>query len=299
MELRHLRYFVAVAEEQHITRAALRLGLQQPPLSAQIRQLETELGATLLTRTPRGVVPNAAGRAFLEDAKAILDSVERASARALRIARGQLGRLPVGFTTSAMLHPFVRRILRAFRDAYPEVELALDEGNAAELTRAVEEGRMAAGFLRIPVARPPGVAFLELLREPLLAVLPAAHKLAGDAAPLDLRALADERFILVRRPGAPGIYENVIQACRAAGFAPKVVAEVPHMLTNVNLVAAGAGVSIVPASMQEIGFQDVRYRSLRPEHALAAPLTLVCLTGNDDPILINLVALAQGLAAEA
>jgi DNA-binding transcriptional LysR family regulator len=196
-----------------------------------------------------------------------------------------------------MLHPFVRRILRAFRDAYPEIELALDEGNAAELTRAVEAGRMAAGFLRIPVARPPGIMFLELLQEPLLVVLPAAHKLACGTMPLDLRALAEERFILVRQPGAPGIYENVIQACRAAGFAPKVVAEVPHMLTNVNLVAAGAGVSIVPASMQEIGFQDVRYRTLRPEHALAAPLTLVCLTGNDDPILVNLVALAQGLAA--
>jgi DNA-binding transcriptional LysR family regulator len=295
MELRHLRYFVAVAEEQHITRAAARLGLQQPPLSAQIRQLETELGATLLTRTPRGVVPNAAGKAFLEDAKAILDSVDRAAARALRIARGQVGRLPVGFTTSAMLHPFVRR---AFRDAYPEVELALDEGNAAELTRAVEDGRMAAGFLRIPVARPPGVAFFELLQEELLAVLPVAHPLAQDTAPLDLRDLAGERFILVRRPGAPGIYENVIEACRAAGFSPTVMAEVPHMLTNVNLVAAGAGVSIVPASMSEIGFQDVRYRRLRPEHALAAPLTLACLVDNDDPILANLVALAQGLAAE-
>jgi len=298
MELRHLRYFVAVAEEQHITRAAERLGLQQPPLSAQIRQLETELGTVLLTRTPRGVVPNAAGRAFLEDAKAILDSVDRAAARALRTARGQLGRLPVGFTTSAMLHPFVRRILRAFRDAYPEIELALDQGTAAELTRAVEAGRMAAGFLRIPVARPPGVAFLELLREELLAVLPAAHPLAGGTAPLDLRDLAGERFILVRQPGAPGIYENVVNACRAAGFTPSVVAEVPHMLTNVNLVAAGAGVSIVPASMREIGFQDVRYRALRPEHALVAPLTLVYVAGNDDPILANFISLAQGLAAE-
>jgi DNA-binding transcriptional LysR family regulator len=132
----------------------------------------------------------------------------------------------------------------------------------------------------------------------LLAVLPVAHPLAGDTAPLDLGALAEERFILVRRPGAPGIYENVIAACRAAGFTPKIVAEVPHMLTNVNLVAAGAGVSIVPASMSEIGFQDVRYRRLRPEHALTAPLTLACLADNDDPILANLVALAQGLAAE-
>ncbi len=296
MELRHLRYFLVVAEEQHITRAAQRLGMQQPPLSTQIKQLETELGASLFTRTARGVILTTAGRAFLEDAKAILASVERAAERTAEITHGRRGRLSAGFTTSAILHPFVRRVVRAFREAYPAVELDLDEGNAAELIRSVAEGAMAVGFLRMPVSRPPGVAFVELLREDLLVALPIGHPLSGEAGALDLGALSKERFILVRRPGAPGIYENVIAACRAAGFEPSIAAEVPHMLTNVNLVAAGAGVSVVPASMREIGLRDVHYRRLDATPPLTAPLTVAYLTDSDDPILANMLAMARAHA---
>jgi len=295
MELRHLRYFVAVAEERHITRAAVRLGMQQPPLSLQIRQLETELGANLFIRTPRGVVLTAAGQGFLEDAKAILASVTRASARTGEIARGHLGRLSVGFTTSAILHPFVRRIMRVFRETYPAVELDLDEGNAAKLTRSVASGVMAAGFLRIPVDRPTGVAFAELLQEDLLVVLPIGHALCDEPEPLDLGQMAGERFILVRQPGAPGMYENVIAACRAAGFEPSIAAEVPHMLTNVNLVAAGLGISVVPASMREINLPDVQYRRLRVTPLLTAPLTLAYLADNADPILANMLAIVREL----
>jgi DNA-binding transcriptional LysR family regulator len=296
MELRHLRYFVVVAEERHITRAALRLGIQQPPLSLQIRQLETELGTSLFTRTARGVVLTAAGQAFLEDARAILGSVDRAAARSVQIARGHQGRLSVGFTTSAILHPFVRRVMRAFRETYPAVELDPHEGNAATLTRSVATGTMAAGFLRIPVDRPPGVAFAELLSEELLAVLPIGHALSGGSDVLELSQLAQENFILVRRPGAPGIYENVIAACRAAGFEPSIAAEVPHMLTNVNLVAAGFGISIVPASMCEISLHDVQYRRLRAMPLLTAPLTMAFLADNGDPILANLSTITRDLA---
>jgi DNA-binding transcriptional LysR family regulator len=296
MELRHLRYFLVVAEERHITRAAFRLGMQQPPLSAQIRQLETELGASLFIRTARGVVLTTAGQAFLEDAKAILASVDRAAARTVQIAHGRLGRLSVGFTTSAILHPFVRRIMRAFRETYPAVELALDEGNAAKLTRSVASGAMAAGFLRIPVERPPGVAFVELLHEDLLAVLPIGHPLCGGSDTLDLGELSQERFILVRQRGAPGIYENLIAACRAVGFEPSIAAEVPHMLTNVNLVAAGAGISVVPASMSDIRLRDVRYCRLRATPPLTAPLTLAYLTNNGDPILANMLGMTRELA---
>jgi len=296
MELRHLRYFKVVAEERHITRAAARLGMQQPPLSAQIRQLEAELGASLFIRTPRGVALTPAGQAFLEDATAILASVDRAAARTAQIARGQLGRLAIGFTTSAILHPFVRRIMRAFRETYPAVELDLDEGNAAKLTRSVARGAIAVGFLRIPVERPPGVAFVELLQEELLVVLPVGHRLAGRSDALDLGELARERFILVRQHGAPGIYENVVAACRAAGFEPSIAAEVPHMLTNVNLVAAGAGISVVPASMSQIGLPDLRYCRLRAAPLLTAPLTMAVLSDNSDPILANLLTIARQLA---
>ena len=271
--------------------------MQQPPLSAQIKQLETELGASLFIRTPRGVVLTPAGQVFLEDATAILAAVDRAAARTAQIAHGQLGRLAIGFTTSALLHPFVRRIMRVFRETYPAVELDLDEGNAAKLTRSVARGTMAAGFLRIPVERPPGVAFVELLQEELLVVLPVGHRLSGRSNALDLGELARERFILVRQHGAPGIYENVVAACRAAGFEPSIAAEVPHMLTNVNLVAVGAGISVVPASMSQIGLQDVRYCRLRAAPPLTAPLTMAALSDNGDPILANLLAIARDLAA--
>lgn len=297
MELRHLRYFVTVAEERHITRAAVRLGMQQPPLSLQIKQLETELGACLFIRTARGVQLTAAGETFLEEAKAILASVDHAATRTLQVAQGRLGRLSVGFTTSAILHPFVRRIMRVFRETYPAVELDLDEGNAAKLTQSVASGAISAGFLRIPVNRPSGLAFVELLQEDLLVVLPSGHPLGSGPEPLDLAELARERFILVRQPGAPGIYENVIAACRAAGFEPSIAAEVPHMLTNVNLVAAGLGVSVVPASMSQIDLQDVRYRRLRVTPLLTAPLTMAHRTDDADPILANMLAIARDLAA--
>ena len=297
MKLRHLRYFVAVAEEGHITRAARRLGLQQPPLSMQIQQLEAELGTALFRRVARGVELTAAGRALLEDAQAILASVQRAAERTGRAALGQVGRLSVSFTTSAMLHPLAARLIRAFRDAYVEVGLDLHEGNASEVTRAVRDGAVTAAMLRAPVERPPGMVFTELLQEELLLALPADYKLPGTAGrAVALAELAGEPFILVRRPGAPGIYENVVAACRAAGFEPVIAAEVPHMLTNVNLVAAGMGVSVVPASMREVRVRDVQYRRLRGTPALTAPLSLAYLGGNADPILANLVAMATRLA---
>jgi DNA-binding transcriptional LysR family regulator len=298
MELRHLRYFVAVAEECHITRAAQRLGIQQPPLSLQIKALERELGVPLFVRSARGVTLTVAGEAFLEDALAILDQVGKAAARSVRVSLGHVGRLSIGFTTSAALHPMVPGIIRAFRVRYARVDLDLRENAAADLTEAVLRGDIQAALIRAPVARPPGLAFAELAHEELLAVLPRGHKLlsARLVNGVDLLDLAVERFILVRRPGAPGIYENVILACRAAGFEPDVAAEVPHMLTNINLVAAGVGISLVPASMREVNLQQVGYQRIRSEPKLTAPLTLVWQEGSADPLLENLISIARALA---
>lgn len=300
MELRHLRYFVAVAEERHITRAAQRLGLQQPPLSQQIRALESELGAALFKRSARGVELTAAGQTLLGDAHAILASVERAAARTLDAARGQMGRLSVGFTTSAVMHPLVPAVIMAFRKRYPQVALDLAEHPAADLIEALARRDLQAGLLRVPVAQPSGLAFVHLLEEELLAVLPAGHRLLsrGGNRRVALRDLAQERFVLVRRPSAPGIYQNLILACREAGFEPLVAAEVPHMLTNINLVAAGAGVSVVPASMQEVNLRQVAYRRLDGRPKLTAPLTLAYGADDDDPALKNFVALTRTLTAE-
>ena len=164
MELRHLRYFIAVAEERHITRAAQRLNMQQPPLSQQIRALETELGVALFIRGARGVELTVAGRTLLDEAYAILNAVGSATTRTRQAASGQRGRLSVGFTTSAALHPLVPSIIHAFREDYPQVELDLHENAAADLTEAVMRRDLHVALLRVPVAQPPGLEFLELLR---------------------------------------------------------------------------------------------------------------------------------------
>ncbi|MFL9811878.1 LysR family transcriptional regulator [Stutzerimonas sp. VN223-3] len=298
MELRHLRYFVMVAEEKHFTRAAARLNMQQPPLSQQIRALEDELGFDLFKRHPKGVDLTTGGAVFLDEAKAILASVQAGSRRAARVAKGVEGTLAISFTSSAAAHPLIPRIIRAFREQYPAVSITLDEGNAGRLTKRAMAGQLDVGILRAPVSRPDGIEFHRLLVEELLMVLPIGHPtLADHPEAIELQAIRDEPFILVRRPGAPGMYANLLRACRAAGFEPHVAFEVERMLTNVSLVAAGEGVSVVPASMRDIHSESVVYRRIlgaRPR--LVAPLTLICRGFNQSPALQNFIVLARQLA---
>ncbi len=306
MELRHLRYFTAVAEEAHITRAAERLGIQQPPLSQQIRALEAELGVTLFKRGPRGVTLTAAGEVFLRETRAVLAGAARAAEKAQLAALGQQGEIAIGLTTSATLHPLVPTIIGAFGRAYPEVALEIHEGNAADLTDALARSTLQACFLRAVVDRPPGIAFLELLEEDVLLALPDGHRLlsgpaprSGREKPIKLSNLAEERFILVRRHAAPGLYANLIDACRRAGFEPRVVAEVGRMLTNINLVAAGVGISIVPASMRGIRLGGIHYRRLAAKPRLTAPLTLAYRADDERPTLANLLTQAKRLSGES
>jgi DNA-binding transcriptional LysR family regulator len=298
IELRHLRYFVAVAEEGGFTRAAARLHIQQPPLSQQLQALEGELGMRLLERKPRGVELTPAGAAFLEDARAILASVEGAQARVKRVAAGMEGALAIGLASSAATHPAVPRLLAAYREVNPRVHLRFVEGNAASLSEAVVSGGADVAFVRAPVDFPPGVRFLELLEEPMLAVVARSHELAKLAARrkpawVTLREMARHPFVLVRRPGAPGMYSNLLVACAEAGLAPRIAAEVGNMLTNVLLVAAGVGVSVVPASMRGIQGELVDYVALRGARRLAAPLTVVSREGDANPCLESFVSLAR------
>ncbi|MEO9190685.1 MAG: LysR family transcriptional regulator [Acetobacteraceae bacterium] len=297
VELRHLRYFIAVAEEGHVTRAAARLGLRQPPLSQQLRALEAELGVALFTRLPRGMALTPAGRAFLLEARAVLAASERAAAQAVMAARGQSGEIVVGLTTSAILHPLLPSIMGAYRRAYPDVLFRPHEGNAADLTDALASGALHAAYLRAVVGRPVGIAFLKLLEEDLLVALPAGHRLAerGDVA-VTLRELSDENFILVRRHAAPGMYANVVEACRAAGFEPRIVTEVGRMLTNISLVAAGVGISLVPASMRGIDLGGVRYRRIADPHPPRAPLTIAVRADETRPTVANLLAISRAHA---
>jgi DNA-binding transcriptional LysR family regulator len=300
MELRHLRYFLAVAEERHITRAAARLGLQQPPLSQQIHLLEKELGTKLFTRVPRGVELTPAGEGFLEEARAVLSGVERATARARAAAMGQRGRISIGLTTSASLHPGVTRTLRAYAEAHAAVSLDLRASSAAGLTEALLREDVQVAIIRAAVARPADLIFKELARENMLMALPAKHRLvsrtaSGANAPISLRALAGERLILVRRHAAPGMYGNVVDACHKAGFEPLIVAEVEQMLISINLVAAGVGISLVPASIREIRQDGIVYCPVADAPSLVAPLTLVYKRGEARPIVTDFIELSRKL----
>jgi DNA-binding transcriptional LysR family regulator len=305
MELRHLRYFLVVAEEAHFTRAAERLGMQQPPLSQQIRALETELGFDLFRRHPKGAALTAGGEVFRREAIAILDSVEQGAARAARVAKGSEGSMSIGFTSSAAAHPLIPRIVRVYRAERPGITLEFKEGNAAELSDAVDAGKLDVAFLRLPVKQPPGVAFTRLLDEEMLLVLPIGHaalkKSRGKEMPtVALAALAHEQFILVRRHGAPGMYANLVAACERAGFTPNIAIEVDRMLTNISLVAAGAGVSAVPASMRGFHEDSVLYcRISDGGDGLRAPLTIASRELVEKPAVSHFLRLAEGMAEPA
>ncbi|MGH8782745.1 LysR family transcriptional regulator [Paraburkholderia sp.] len=276
MELRHLRYFLAVAEEGQFTRAAERLAMQQPPLSQQIRLLEEELGFDLFMRLPRGVVLTPAGQAFAQDTQRIVEGLQQAAERAKRIARGEIGTIAIGLTSSASFHPLTTEAIRAFRRLHPDVGIDLPDLNAAEVNERLASGLVHVAFLRKPVERPAGLAFKMLDEEPMVVVLPDSHPLLKrrrTAQPeVALDTLADEDFILVRRPGAPGMYADILTACRHAGFSPHIAREVPRMLSGIKLVAAGLGVTFVPASMQRYSQVGVVYCRLKKPPTLTAPL---------------------------
>ena len=300
MELRHLRYFIAVAEEGHITRAAERLGMQQPPLSQQIRALEKELGVQLFRRKPRGVELTDAGRALLSDARAILAQIDHAFASTRRTARGEQGRIAVGFTSSAPFHPFVPRVIRAFREAFPLVSLTLDESGTTELIGDLREERVDAAFIRTPVADPAGLVVDRLLEEAMVVALPTQHAMAragrSDSAGVNLKRLAGEMFIVYRRHTGPGLYDAIIAACHAAGFSPQVGQEAPRIVATLNLVAAGLGLSIVPASLQRMHMDGVTYRRLTGAAQPKAPLHLASRRGDSSSVVRQFLALVRQTA---
>src|SRR5260370_3301215 len=224
MELRHLRYFIAVAEEGHITRAAARVGIQQPPLSQQIRALERERAVQLVRRKPRAVELTDAGRAILDDARIILAHLDHAFATTRRTARGEQGRIVVGFTSSAPFVPFVPRVIRSFRERSPLVSLVLEESGTADMVEGLRNERVDAAFIRSPIADPAGLVVHPLLDEEMLVALPEGHRLGaaggdGDDA-IKLAAFAAETFVLYRRPGGPRLCYTTLPARHPSALIP-------------------------------------------------------------------------------
>jgi DNA-binding transcriptional LysR family regulator len=253
MELRHLRYFVAVAEERHFGHAAERLHMAQPPLSRQIQALEAELGFALFERSRRSVQLTPAGEVFLTGARSVFAEVERITREARLAREGQTGRIAVGYLAS-LAYTGLTRLLRAFREQAPGVEVTLRELPPGEQLEAVKHGRIDLGFVRGPI-EDPAIAWEVVRREKLLVLLPSDHPLAARKR-IPLGILAAEPFVTIPRSRAAAYFDNLIALCQRAGFSPRIVQEAPQ-LDLVSLVAAGFGVAILPESVRETHRPDI------------------------------------------
>ncbi|MPQ66975.1 MULTISPECIES: LysR family transcriptional regulator [unclassified Pseudomonas] len=270
MELRHLRYFIAVAEELHFGRAAEVLGISQPPLSQQIQALEQELGARLFDRTNRRVELSEAGRLFLQEARLVLAQVDKAADVARRAQLGELGELKIGFTSSAPFNSTIPQAIFAFRQAFPAVHLNLREMSSKTVADGLMDESIEVGLMR-PLPLPDALSVVELMHEPLVAVLSAKHPLAGGSEDgMYLSELALEPFVFFPRSYGSGLYAQLLTLARQAGFSPHFAQEAGEAMTIIGLVAAGLGVSVLPASYQRIRIDGVVYRPLLDPDAVSA-----------------------------
>ena len=296
MELRHIRYFVAVAEELNFTRAAARLGIGQPPLSQQIKDLEAELGTALLRRVPHGAELTEAGKAFLEEGRRTLAASANAVVVARRTARGECGRLDLGFTSSAHFNALLPSTVRDFGRRYPDVELMLEEGNTNKLLEAVKVGALDVAFTHFKSPESISLNFLTIRVEPLVVALPLSHRLAhGSAVPLS--ALSADEFIMKRRSVGPELYRTVIEACSSAGFEPRLGREAPQLATVISLVAAELGVALVPVSMQQIRAPGVVYLPLDDVQA-SIKLCLIWRRNDASKVVQNFVSLVRANSSQ-
>lgn len=260
MDLRHLRYFIAVAEELSFTRAARRLHIAQPPLSQQIRQLEEELGVTLLHRTKRHVALSEAGQVFLEHAKQILRATELAGMQARRAQRGEIGRIAVGFFEH-MSYTLLPPIFRAYRERFPDVEVDMRWFPVIGQADALRRGDVDVSFMRA-VGDFENIATEALVTEPFVVAVPSSHPLAAEHS-LSLADCAAERFVMYTPHLAPDFHDMILRMCATAGFTPRVALEVGQVYTCLGLVSSSIGLAFVPSSVQRIHVDDVVYRPLR------------------------------------
>jgi DNA-binding transcriptional LysR family regulator len=268
MELRHLRYFVRVAEELHFARAARHLGISQPPLSQQIRALEDELGVRLLERTSRRVMLTPAGTMFLDGARATLQQADRAVTTARRAARGELGQLTIGFNASAPFVPQVARGIRDFRQAYPEVSLQMTELSAPAQIEAVDDHLLDLGFMRNidPSRLPAALAARLILREGLFVAMSPDHPFAQHEN-LRLRDLAGEPQLVYAQERSSGFTDEMAALFRIAGVVPVVAQTVREVSSLFGLAAAGVGVTILAESLCSLQSAKLVYRQLMDEGA--------------------------------
>jgi len=292
MELRHLRYFVAVGEEQHYGRAAQRLRVAQPALSRQIQDLEGEVGFKLFERLPRGVKLNAAGKLFLEDARRILKEVNEATARAARVARGQSGTLRVGFTENASWRGVVPESFRRFREMQPDAELQLQPSPSLVQLEAIRSGRLDAGFVFNMPKADPELDRLPVTMQRIELAVPAGHPLTK-LKELRLRDLTDVPFVWFPRRESPALYDRLMQACFRGGLkSPRIVQEGLDEATILSLVATGLGVGWVLGTARWRRPKSVVIMSV-VDLNVPLPLALAWRKDNKSPLLASFVVDVQ------
>jgi DNA-binding transcriptional LysR family regulator len=297
MDLRRLRYFIAVAEEGHITRAAERLDMQQPPLSRQISVLERELKVQLFRRMPRGVELTSAGQALFRESKAIVTQLDRAMEITRRTARGEQGSLCVGIAPTAPFNPLVPKAIRSFSETFPRVSWVLEEGLSHEVVSRFNDDRMDVAFVRARQIHADGVMVVPLQEEPMIAALPSGHPMArtGRSKTVHLKSLASDRFIMIGPPGT-GLHDETLAACRAAGFVPRLGQAAPRITSTLGLVAAGLGIALVPSTLQTVRMDGVIYRRL---HGVSpkAFLGLASRRNDASPVLRQFIKLVRRVSA--
>jgi len=264
MELRHLRYVIAVAEELHFGRAAERLRISQPPLSQQIQQVEEELGVKLFERTKRSVTVTAAGEVFVSEARSILRHMDHVSSTTIRAARGEIGSLVVGTVTStdSGYYKVLVDILRRFSSRYPDVHLGLRTLSVAQQVNDVKEDRLTVGFVTLPV-NDPLLGVKKVYSEPLVVALPEKHRLAQHRR-LSPRLIANEPHIAFPRHMNPGYVDSVTAYFRKAGCTLNILHEGDSLYTSLALVAAGVGISLFPSSLLDVPRKGIVVRHLEP-----------------------------------
>ena len=289
IELRHLRYFIAVAEELHFGRAASRLHLSQPPLSQQIRKMEEILGYALFVRTSRSVELTSAGKALLERARRTLRIVQRDIDETRSIGNGEVGAINIGFVSSAMLTT-LPEILRTYREGHPNVQLHLHEGFTSQMMEGMENGTLDAVILRDsdPVA---GIEIRSIFTEPYVAVLPVTHKCAAHKT-ISPGMLRNDPFVLYPRTAGSRAFEKSLSMFEEHGFRPQIAQEASHWLTILRLVGAGLGVSIAPACVKQIAFPDVVCLPLR-NTKVVSEIELGKVAGPVRPIVDRFVKIAM------
>ncbi|MCB1001438.1 MAG: LysR family transcriptional regulator [Acidimicrobiales bacterium] len=293
MELRHLRYFVAVAEEQHLGRAAHRLHISQPPLTRQIHQLEHELGTTLFDRTSRGMELTDAGRVFLTDARHVLELADQATERVQRAGRGETGRIDVAVFGTGIFGA-IPQLLRAYRRDHPDVRIVLHNMTKEEQLDALAQRRISLAFNRL-VQPTPGVVSEVLLSEPLFVAAPSDHPLAARTA-IAVAELEGVPLVLFPTGLRPNFIDRAREMCLAAGFTPTVVAEVADVVHGIALVATGGGLGFVPRSATNLHLPGVVYR---PLYDTPPPTVDLCGVYRDDdrsPLLAGLLSSMRNTA---